>query len=490
MYAQHVGLNGSTVEMCSSLSLVPHTEEDPQTRCGPFLRETNKVGRAGARRAQYITVWSTLLYDVANRHDLLRDQLELYRRGAVDAPRPACCPPPFDVANNWMQEYPQAYVIPFGEGQRSNPEANRLVDWLLFNGAEIDVLAADYAFGGQTFEAGSYVLRMNQVRRGLIDTALGLGRDVSDEISILYAPPASWSHGYLWGADVVTVPDGAAFAPATVDATAPNKLHGGIAAGKKTNWYALALDSPTAVRTSNTLIAGGLEAKLATGSFRTSPGGVAPAGSLLFPASAVQRLDTAGKQAGVSFLQHRELAVGGKSDRPRPADVVLRFGRRLHRRRHRRRLVPDRRGTGRGPHGASSRRLRPERDRHLEQLRRRRQRGYGRLPERRHRDHGSADVVHVGAELHDGRCHLAADRVLPLGSLEQDRADRRRRLGGGRARHEHLRHGADHVVRDEPAVPRRPRARMADARRVGVLGRQVALDLRGGGRRPPLASEH
>ena len=30
------------------------------------------------------------------------------------APRPPCCPPPFDVANNWMHEYPKAYVIPFG----------------------------------------------------------------------------------------------------------------------------------------------------------------------------------------------------------------------------------------------------------------------------------------------------------------------------------------------------------------------------------------
>ena len=276
MYAQHVGLNSSTVEMCSSLSIVPHTEEDPQTQCGPLLRENNKVGRAGARRAQYVTVWSTLLYDIANRHDLLRDQLEFYRRGAVDAPRPACCPPPFDVANNWMHEYPQAYVIPFGEGQRSNPEANRLVDWLLFNGAEIDALQADYQYGGQTFKKGSYVVRMNQVRRGFVDTALGIGQDVSDEISILYAPPASWSHGYLWGADVVTIPDGVTFQPETAAVTATNKLHGGIASGKKTVAYALRLDSPTAVRVANSLIAGGLEAKLATTAFRTSPGGVAP----------------------------------------------------------------------------------------------------------------------------------------------------------------------------------------------------------------------
>ena len=90
----------STVEMCQSV-----------TQCG---------GRAGARLAQYVTSWSTLKYVVANREELLNDQLEIYRRGVANAPRPACCPPPFDVDNNWMTEYPRAYVIPRGAGQRSD----------------------------------------------------------------------------------------------------------------------------------------------------------------------------------------------------------------------------------------------------------------------------------------------------------------------------------------------------------------------------------
>jgi hypothetical protein len=299
MYAQHVGLNGSTVEMCNQTQ--PISETNPHTRCGPPAGDNERVGRRGSRQAQYLTVWSSLVFDTANRHDLLRDQLEFYRRGAADAPRPACCPPPFDVANNWMHDYPQAYVIPFGGGQRSDPEANRLVEWLFLNGADVDVLEDDYRYGAQIFEEGSYVVRMNQVRRGLIDTALGIGRDISDEISILYAPPASWSHGYLWGADVVTVPDGDAFRAKTDEIAAPNKLRGGIASSKKTTGYALELDSPTAVRTANTLIAGGLEAKLATASFRTSPGGVAPAGSVIFRASAAQRLDAVGEEAGVWF---------------------------------------------------------------------------------------------------------------------------------------------------------------------------------------------
>jgi Zinc carboxypeptidase len=299
MYAQHVGLNGSTVEMCNQIQ--PISPTNPNTRCGPNSGDNERVGRRGSRRAQYVTVWSTLLYDTANRSDLLRDELEFYRRGRVDAPRPACCPPPFDVENNWMHEYPQAYVIPLGTGQRSDPEANRLVEWLLFNGAEVERLEQPYRYAGQILEAGSYVVRMNQVRRGLVDTALGIGQDVSSRISILYAPPAAWSHGYLWGADVITVPDGTHFNPRTGKLRGLADLGGGIVAGANAVAYALELDSPTAVRTANRLIRDGVGAQLATAAFTTADGVLAPAGSVIFAAGAAGQLDAAGEASGVFF---------------------------------------------------------------------------------------------------------------------------------------------------------------------------------------------
>src|ERR671915_143009 len=167
MYAQHVGLDSSTVEMCRS-----------ETSCG---------GRAGARLTQYVTTWSTLQYVADHRDEMLHDELEIYRRGVINAPRPACCPAPFDIDNNWMLEYPTAYVVPRGVAQRSDAEANRLVEWLLVNGIVVEELKQDYRFGSQTFEKGSYVVPMTQARRGLADTALRIGVDVSPRISILYA---------------------------------------------------------------------------------------------------------------------------------------------------------------------------------------------------------------------------------------------------------------------------------------------------------------
>ena len=55
---------------------------------------------------------------------------------------------------------------------------------------------------------------MKQARRGMAHTALSVGTDISSRISRVYAPPTAWSLGYLWGADTVTIPAGATFAPA------------------------------------------------------------------------------------------------------------------------------------------------------------------------------------------------------------------------------------------------------------------------------------
>ena len=233
----------------------------------------------GARDIHTAVQESTFEFVVGNREDMLGDMLEVYRRGDEDAPRPECCPPPFDPEfHNWMLDYPQAYVIPVGEGQRSDAEANRLVEWLLFNEIEVDELERDYRFGSQTFEKGSYVVWMAQTRRGLADTALSLGVDISDRIQRLYAPPAAWSHGYLWGADTVTIPDGARFSPRTDEIRRPNRLKGSVPRGR-VEGYTLQIDSPTAVRALNALVRAGADASLATAAFSGGPAGTAVFGA-------------------------------------------------------------------------------------------------------------------------------------------------------------------------------------------------------------------
>ena len=258
MYHQHIGLDSSTVEMCSAAS------------CG---------GRAGSRQIQSVVQESTFEYVTANRDKMLADELEIYRRGDVDAPRPDCCPDPFKPEfHNWMLDYPQAYVIPVGKGQRSDAEANRLVEWALFNDIEVDELEKDYRVGSQTFEKGSYVIFMNQPRRGLADTALSLGVDISPRIQRLYAPPAAWSHGYLWGADTVTIADGTRFSPRTDRIHRANRLKGSVPGGKVAG-YTLQVNSPTAVRALNDLVRSGAKASIATAAFSGGPAGTAVFGT-------------------------------------------------------------------------------------------------------------------------------------------------------------------------------------------------------------------
>ena len=267
MYHQHIGLDSSTVETCNQVNRPANAWWRP---CG---------GRVGARDIHTAVQESTFGFVADNREEMLGDMLEVYRRNDEDAPRPECCPPPFDPEfHNWMLDYPQAYVIPVGEGQRSDAEANRLVEWLLFNEIEVDELERDYRFGSQTFEKGSYVVWMAQTRRGLADTALSLGVDISDRIQRLYAPPAAWSHGYLWGADTVTIPDDARFSPRTDEIRRPNRLKGSVSRGRAEG-YTLQIDSPTAVRALNSLVRAGADVSLATAAFSGGPAGTAVFGA-------------------------------------------------------------------------------------------------------------------------------------------------------------------------------------------------------------------
>ena len=203
-----------------------------------------------------------------------------------------------------MREYPLAYVIPLGPGQRSDPEANRLVDWLLTNGILVDEMKQDTTYGSTTFAKGSYVVWMTQAHRGLADTALSIGTNISGLIGQLYAPPAAWSHGYLWGADTLVIPRDASFSPITNRVNKESHLLGGVEPGVA-DAYVLAIDSPTAVRTLNALLAGGMQAQLAMTSFTSPTGDTLPAGSVVFAADPATKVALAniGRLNDVWFMR-------------------------------------------------------------------------------------------------------------------------------------------------------------------------------------------
>ena len=76
---------------------------------------------------------------------------------------------------------------------------------------------------------------MRQAFRGFAYTALTAGQDISERISQLYAPPGAWSHGSLWGADVVEIPAAdASFNPATTPAPTSTSSRAGCEAARRT----------------------------------------------------------------------------------------------------------------------------------------------------------------------------------------------------------------------------------------------------------------
>jgi hypothetical protein len=298
-YGAFFGVDGSTVEMCNDAA------------CG---------GRLGSKREQYVIFYSSADFWIQNRGAILADQLEIFHRGVTGAARPNCCDDPLvagrgftEDQHDWMVEYPKAFLIPFQGTQRSDGEANRLVGWLLHNGIEVDRTTEPLTWQGTTYPTGSYIVSMEQALRGFAYTALAAGQDVSNRISQLYAPPGAWSHGLLWGADVLEVQAGdESFAPATVPVAGVNLLQGGVRSGPA-DWYAVTLQGVGEVRAVLDVLRSGIDGEVAQTPFLSASAGSMPAGSLIFEddAATVAALEATGAAAGIDF----ELGRGAKPAR-------------------------------------------------------------------------------------------------------------------------------------------------------------------------------
>ncbi|MCI0633480.1 MAG: hypothetical protein L0206_06115 [Actinobacteria bacterium] len=321
-YGAFFGVDGSTLEMCSNLV------------CG---------GRFGSKRAQYVGFYSSAGYWTQNRQAILDDQLEIFRRGVTEAPRPNCCDDVLVAArgftetqHNWMVPYPEAFVIPSGaspggftlpfeDGQRSQAEANRLAQWLLDNGIQLHRTTKDYAYAGQTLAKHSYVVFMDQPLRGLAYTALSAGQDISTRITQLYAPPGAWSHGQLWGADTIEVPAADTFAPKVEPITSLNPLIGGVRGGGNANWYALAIKGAAEVRAVLDLLRAGIDGEVAEASFQSASAGAMPAGSVLFAKTDanVAALASAGLSAGIYFERVLNAAKPATTDLTEAPEIAV-----------------------------------------------------------------------------------------------------------------------------------------------------------------------
>jgi hypothetical protein len=202
MYAMYHGSIGHTIE-------IPLGRPNNDPRWTTELRDR----RADINtRVGIAAIEANIDYATENQADLLANQLEWFRRGEDgESARPIDDPLALDLAccdfndqanaNTFLQEYPRAYVIPVGAGQRDDAAAARLVQFMIDNDVEVHRAWRPFALNGRNVAAGSYVVDMLQAKRGLANMLLEVGRDVTQEFNTMYDISA-WSHGYLWGATV------------------------------------------------------------------------------------------------------------------------------------------------------------------------------------------------------------------------------------------------------------------------------------------------
>ncbi len=157
--------------------------------------------------ADYWAVWGALKFVAENRQAMVRDQIEIFRRGFLDLPQ-LLIPEwileetEYDQYNELtIKEFPAAYVIPAdGSMQLSTHQPARLVDFLLFNDVQVEKASNSFKLNGVDYPKGTYIVWMDQPKRGLANAILEDGLDVSDIEGIaFYSPPTAWSHPLLWG---------------------------------------------------------------------------------------------------------------------------------------------------------------------------------------------------------------------------------------------------------------------------------------------------
>lgn len=239
--------------------------------------------------AQYWATMGGLKFAAANRQAMLNDQIEVFRRGFLDLPQVRIPDNILALTEydqyTWLDlvDFPAAYVIPQGAPFQVSEQATaKLIAFLLENDVQVEQAVRSFVMEGVEYPAGSYVVWMDQPKRGMANTILENGPDLSGNPELeFYSPPVAWSHPLLWGVYRAVMVD-----PVEVKTVAVSKPDSptGSVTGNKAAAYAFAPTSMAAFQAANTLLGQGLpvyriEAEI------TDNGRVFPAGTLLIPGS-------------------------------------------------------------------------------------------------------------------------------------------------------------------------------------------------------------
>jgi hypothetical protein len=268
MYAMYHGSYGHTLE---TPSRYPYPPYDP----------------LGEERvdAHYWAVWGALNFVVENREAMIHDQIEIFRRGYLDLLQqpipPELLPDHPQYEELMIQEFPAAYVIPADEPFQVSPhQPAQLVDFLLYNGVQVEQASQSFHLDGVDYPKGTYVVWLDQPKRGLANVILDAGLDLSDTGLTFYSPPSVWSHPLLWGVRRAVMEEEMEIKTHAVNNADPPR---GSAEGGKAAAYGYLPTSVAAFQATNDLLARGVSLNRAPQPFDDS-GRHFGAGAIIIPA--------------------------------------------------------------------------------------------------------------------------------------------------------------------------------------------------------------
>lgn len=139
--------------------------------------------------AMYGAGLGAALYVTENKDKLYKNQLEIFERGVNGEDNRAVDEYFVNASGQSIGRtrdgnanfFPEYYVIPVDEKVQKNPlEATKMVDYLLRNGIEVEQMLITARVDGTVYPKGTYIVPMDQAKRGLANAMLYEGDDVSD----------------------------------------------------------------------------------------------------------------------------------------------------------------------------------------------------------------------------------------------------------------------------------------------------------------------
>ncbi|WBL14583.1 M14 family metallopeptidase [Sutcliffiella sp. NC1] len=140
-------------------------------------------------RAMFGAGLGATLFVTENKDELYANQLRVFERGVNGEDNRAVDQYYVNAAGETIGRvrgehenfFPDYYVIPTDTKEQKNlSEAEKMVDYLIRNGVKVEKTTKSVHLNGTKYPKGTYVVPMNQAKRGLANAVLYKGEDVSD----------------------------------------------------------------------------------------------------------------------------------------------------------------------------------------------------------------------------------------------------------------------------------------------------------------------